>query len=359
MQQDEYWMNRALKVAFRGFGKVGPNPMVGAVIVKDDKLLSYGAHVKFGGPHAEINALKKLNFQAPNATLYVTLEPCNHYGKTPPCTEAIIQSGITRVVSATLDPNPIVYGRGYARLKSAGIEVVDGICREKAVELNTSYFKHLLLGFPYTILKIAQSLDGKIATASGQSQWITGERSRKFVHQLRSEVDAVIVGVGTILTDNPLLNVRLVKGRDPIRVILDSKFRTPLNANLFKVPSPIIIMGITGEAVERQEALKKAGAEIIELPKVEQHLCLEEALRVLTKKGIHRVLVEGGRIIATEFLKKKLVDELIVAIAPKIIGGDGLPSFSELGISHVDEAIQFKHVHVERFGHDIHLRLLI
>ncbi|MCX7835141.1 MAG: bifunctional diaminohydroxyphosphoribosylaminopyrimidine deaminase/5-amino-6-(5-phosphoribosylamino)uracil reductase RibD [bacterium] len=359
MNSDEFWMSRALKVALKGFGKVGPNPMVGAIIVKDGKLLSSGAHVKFGGPHAEINALKKIQFQAKGASLYVTLEPCNHYGKTPPCTNAIIQSGISRVVSATMDPNPIVSGRGYARLRNAGIEVIDGILCEKAVELNTAYFKHLLSGLPYTILKIAQSLDGKIATSTGQSQWITGELSRRFVHQVRSEVDAVIVGIGTVLQDDPLLNVRLVKGQNPIRIILDSRFRTPPTAKLFQIPSPIIVMGIAGEGVDRQLKLKQAGAEVIELPKADEHLSLFDALRVLPRRGINRILVEGGRKIATEFLKKKLVDELIVAIAPKIIGEDGISSFSSLGITHVDEAIHFKHLHIERFGNDIHLRLQV
>lgn len=359
MNQDTYWMKKALKYALRGFGKVGPNPMVGAYIVKDNHLLSKGAHLKYGGPHAEIVALDKIGHHADGATLYVTLEPCNHSGKTPPCTNAIISSGISKVVSATQDPNPIVSGNGYAKLRKAGIEVVNGVCHEEAIELNTRYFKHLTSGLPYTILKIAQSLDGKIATKSGHSQWITGEKSRVFVHQVRSEVDAIVVGIGTVLADDPLLNVRLVKGRNPVRVILDSNFCTPPNSKLFQIDSPILILGIAGLAQDRQNILKKIGAEIVELPKADEHVSLYDALRYLSERGFDRILVEGGRQIATAFLRKKLVDELIIAIAPKVIGADGISSFADLGIQHVDESIQFQNVQVEKFGNDIHLRLQI
>ncbi len=356
---EEHWMREALLIAQRGFGKVGPNPMVGAVIVKDGNLIASGAHMKFGGPHAEVVALHRAGSEANGATLFVSLEPCCHYGKTPPCTNAIIDAGITKVVGAIQDPNPIVAGRGYSTLRKAGIEVIDGICREEALALNTAYFKHLVTGLPYVIVKIAQTIDGKIATVNGSSRWITGEQSRKFVHQMRASVDAVAVGIGTVLADDPLLNVVLTKGPDPIRIIIDSHFRTPVNAKLFTVSSPIYVCGIAGEAVDRQRILQKAGADIVELPAADNHVSLFDLMRYASSTGIQRILVEGGRDIATAFLRHKLADELIVAIAPKLIGADGHDGFGNLGIVDISEALTFDRVMVERFGSDIHLRMQI
>jgi len=356
---DVEWMAEALVAAKRGFGKVGPNPMVGAVIVKNGECIAVGAHTKFGGPHAEIVALRKAGLAAHGAMMYVTLEPCCHFGKTPPCTDAIIKAGIVKVVGAIQDPNPLVMGRGYNALKKAGIEVVDGVCREQAQALNTSNFKHVVSGLPYVIVKIAQTIDGKIATITGSSQWITGEQSRKFVHQLRASVDAVVVGIGTILADDPLLNVRLVNGPDPMRIIIDSHFRTPPTAKLLSTPAPVLICGIAGQHPARQIALKKAGAEVVELSGTDEHVGLHDVLRHASTIGVHRILVEGGRDVATAFLRARLADELIVAIAPKLIGSDGRDGFGTLGVVSIEQAIEFDHTVIERFGNDVHLRLQV
>ncbi|MDK9700018.1 MAG: bifunctional diaminohydroxyphosphoribosylaminopyrimidine deaminase/5-amino-6-(5-phosphoribosylamino)uracil reductase RibD [bacterium] len=355
----EEWISEALRIAQRGFGKVGPNPMVGAIIVKDDRLIASGAHQRFGGPHAEVVALRKAGDKAHGATLYVTLEPCCHFGKTPPCTDAILKAGIAKVVSTTRDPNPLVSGKGFSTLRKAGVEVVEGVSETEALALNRAYFKHVTSGLPYVIVKIAQSLDGKIATSTGSSQWITGEKSRKFVHQLRASVDAVIVGIGTVLADDPLLNVRLVSGHDPVRIILDSHFRTPPSANVFTTKAPVMICGIAGAEPARQIKLKKAGAEIIELPAADERVGLLDVLRFAASQGIHRILVEGGRDIATAFLRSRIADELIVAIAPKLIGADGRSGFGNLGIEQIDDAIGFDRIHIERFGDDVHLRLQV
>ena len=231
---DEKYMETAFRLAKKGKGKTFPNPLVGAVIVKDNRVVGSGFHQRIGKSHAEVNALKSAGTKAKGATLYVNLEPCSHFGRTPPCVDSIIKSGIKKVICATLDPSPSVNGAGVKRLKWAGIEVKLGVLESKAKKLNEVYFKRILTGFPFVILKIVQTLDGKIATLSGNSKWISQEDSRKFVHSLRKQVDAVLVGINTVIKDNPKLTTRKVKGKNPLRIVLDSEGKIPLNSNLLK-----------------------------------------------------------------------------------------------------------------------------
>lgn len=360
MSDHSKYMEDALVQAARGLGQVSPNPMVGAVVVRNGRLSGRGFHQQYGGPHAEVFALKDAGEKARGGTLYCTLEPCNHHGKTPPCTQAVIDAGIAHVVLGARDPNPRAAG-GIERLRAAGIEVTTGILEEKCTALNAPFFKTVNEGLPYVTLKWAMTLDGKIATANGDSKWITGEAARDHAHCLRACHDAVLAGIGTVLADNPRLDVR-AKGTEPgrfqpRRVILDSKARTPLNATLWDIPGagPVTIF-VTSEApASRVEALRNRGAAVLSCLANDGRIDLREMLQALSGLGVNSVYVEGGSAVLGAFVDAKLFDAVRIFVAPKIAGG--LKSLSALGGNGVDsmvKALQINNLRlVQSFGGDL------
>lgn len=352
--RDYEYMKLALSMARAAVGQTSPNPTVGAVVVKNGEILGMGAHLKAGTPHAEVHAIRTAGENARGADLYVTLEPCSHYGKTPPCTELIISSGIKRVVVATLDPNPLVAGSGVKQLRQAGIEVEVGVGTEEANSINEPFFHFIQTGKPYVTLKAAVTLDGKTATKTGDSKWITSTQSRSDVHQLRHEHDAILVGIQTVLKDNPHLTTRLPRGgKNPIRIILDTHLRIPLDANVIKDKTAKTII-ITGNELDRQKAgkLQELGTEVV--PLSTGRIDINELLTVLGKRRIMSVLVEGGSKVHASFMKAGAFQQLIFYVAPKIIGGiDAIPAIGGEGLDFVREAEKLEFTSVERIGPDI------
>jgi diaminohydroxyphosphoribosylaminopyrimidine deaminase / 5-amino-6-(5-phosphoribosylamino)uracil reductase len=353
-------MKRVMELARKGTGFVSPNPRVGALIIKDGKIISEGWHSAFGKSHAEVNAINNAKgIDLTGATLVVNLEPCSHTGKTPPCTDLIIEKKFAKVVVAMQDPNPLVAGKGIKKLRDAGIEVETGVLEEEARWLNRTFIKHITTGMPYIVLKVAQSLDGKIATSTGESKWITCEESRKYSHKLRAEFDAVLVGKNTIVEDNPELNVRHVKGRDPFRVILDSNLSLSTNYKVFnnKVKTIVCCSQIASETKKANE-FKKAGIEIIPSEVDEsKRIDLKDCLRKLSKEhNIASVFVEGGSVIFSSFAKANLIDELHLFVAPKIIG-NGKDPFGKFEIKNLSNAREFEIKEIERIGRDLHIVL--
>lgn len=312
ISKDEKYMGVALKLARRGIGSVEPNPAVGAVIVKDNQVIGRGWHKKFGGPHAEINALKNCKKSPRGATMYVTLEPCCHYGKTPPCTKAIINSGIEKIVVATKDPTKKVNGKGLKILKKAGIEVKTDVCKGQAQLLNAPFFKFAKTKKPWVIIKWAQSSDSFLAR-SDKKQWITGAKSRKDAHKLRKKVQAVLVGINTVLTDDPMLTARPDTGKQILRVVLDSQLKIPLNCNLIKTvkKTPVAVF-TTQKNSKKVLLLRKKGVEVITVASTSGKCSLKNVLTKLGKRDIQQILVEGGEKIITSFLKQQLADQIVV-----------------------------------------------
>lgn len=355
---DRYFMQEALKLAAKAEGYTSPNPLVGAVVVKDNRIVGRGYHKKAGTPHAEVHALNNAGELARGGTIYVTLEPCCHYGRTPPCTEAIKAAGIKRVVVAMTDPNPLVAGKGLKILKEAGIEVTTGVLADEAARLNEVFIKYITTGRPFVVLKAAVSLDGKIATVTGESKWITGPESREYTHRLRHRYDAILVGINTVLTDNPSLTARLPGdgGIDPVRVILDSKCRTPLNAKIINQSSKAkTIIACTKDAPEdRIKALKEAGTEVIVLPHKEGKVDILELLKELGRRQVTSILVEGGAQVHGSFLTAGAVDKVYWFIAPLLIGGGKAPgAVAGEGIKKLSEAVRLSELKVHRLGPDI------
>ncbi|BAT71385.1 diaminohydroxyphosphoribosylaminopyrimidine deaminase/5-amino-6-(5-phosphoribosylamino)uracil reductase [Thermosulfidibacter takaii ABI70S6] len=352
MRFDEYFMWRALALARRGQGYVSPNPMVGAVVVSPDgEILAEGYHRKFGDLHAERIALKKLNFKAHGAILYVNLEPCCHYGKTPPCTEAIIESGIKRVVVGVLDPNPKVAGKGVDILKKHGIEVKVGVLEKQCYWLNRGFFKWVRKGIPYVILKWAQTLDGNIATIGGDSKWISGKVALRYAHKLRAESDAVLVGKGTVLADDPQLTVRLVKGKNPMRVVLDSNLSVPVDRKIFDTSAKTVVFTVRPNH-QKEKVLSEKGIEIVATTSDDGNVNLIKVLEELGKKGVTKLLVEGGSKVHASFIKSKLFDEIQVVVAPKIVG-EGKPPVADLNILKIDDALKLSFSCVRRLREDL------
>ncbi|MCB9856105.1 MAG: bifunctional diaminohydroxyphosphoribosylaminopyrimidine deaminase/5-amino-6-(5-phosphoribosylamino)uracil reductase RibD [Phycisphaerales bacterium] len=323
-------MHRALELAARGQGLVEPNPMVGCVIVKSGRIVGEGHHQKFGGPHAEIHALRKAGRAARGATAYVTLEPCAHHGKTPPCTDALIQAEISRCVVATRDPNPLVAGRGISALRKARIQVATGLLSGDAQRLISPFSTFHKLSRPYVTLKWAQSLDGKIATRSGDSKWITSTESRRRAHALRARVDAIIVGIGTVLADDPELTARHVKPkRIATRIVLDSQLRIPKTSKLVRTATdvPTIVVGSGWRLQWRrpEAALERAGVEVLLLPEADGGINVPMLLRMLRERQMTNVMVEGGGRVLGSFVDQRLADEAEVYVAPRLIGGTGAP----------------------------------
>jgi diaminohydroxyphosphoribosylaminopyrimidine deaminase/5-amino-6-(5-phosphoribosylamino)uracil reductase len=355
---DHTSMRQALRLAARGEGWVSPNPMVGAVVVQQGQVVGRGWHRRYGGPHAEVEALRAAGEKARGATLYVTLEPCNHHGKTPPCTEAVLAAGIARVVAATPDPNPSVEGGGAAFLRSRGVQVDVGLLAPEARRLNEAWFHWLAVGRPWVSVKAACSLDGKIATRTGDSQWLTGEAARAFGHRLRHRADAILVGAGTVLADDPQLTTRLPRGRgrDPIRVVLDSRLRLPLTARLLHLNSPAPTWIACTEAAhpEKIRALEAAGAEVLVLPAAAGRVSLRPLLEELGRRRVQHLLVEGGAAVLGACFDEGLVNRFYFFYAPKFLGGrEALGVIGGQGVARLAEAHRAVELAVKRLGPDL------
>lgn len=352
---DQYYMRQALRLARKGLGYVNPNPMVGSVVVKDDMVVGAGYHRRFGKEHAEVMALRAAGEQARGATLYVNLEPCCHYGKTPPCTNAIIAAGVKRVVIGMVDPNPLVNQKGIDSLTKHHIDVTIGVEEEACRALNCVFIKYITTGLPYVTLKIAQTVDGRIASSTGHSQWITSYPARVAAHRLRHANDAVIVGIGTVLADDPQLTVRHIKGKNPWRVVLDTHLQIPLTCQLLTDPfvSRTIVATAADENSDKIAQLRARGATVWQLPMAAAgKLSLIHLLQQLAAIQVSAVMVEGGARVYTSFLSSKLADHLIVAIAPKILGS-GIEAIGDLGIRQVDQSIQLLRVRYQKLGPDV------
>lgn len=358
MDTDTYYMQMALDLAARARGRTSPNPMVGSVIVKDGEIIGKGFHARAGSAHAEVVALMDAGEQARGATVYVTLEPCCHQGRTGPCTEALRKAGVKRVVVSMADPNPLVAGKGLAVLREAGIEVTSGILQQVAADLNEVFLKYITTKRPFVVLKAATSLDGKIATAGGESKWITGETARKQGHRLRDIYDAILVGVNTILSDDPSLTARLPegRGRDPVRIIVDSTARTPTAARVLLQESAAYTIIATTEAapVERRASLMAAGAEVMVVPGQGPRVDLVKLVDLLGERQISSVLIEGGGKVNGSALAAGIVDKIAWFIAPKIIGGDAAPGpVRGPGAPSLQDATRLYDVSVRHLGEDI------
>ncbi len=358
MDVDEIFMKKAISLARKGLGSTSPNPLVGALVVKKGEIVSAGYHKRAGLPHAEIAALSRAGGTARGSTLYVNLEPCNHYGRTPPCTKEIIKTGIQRVVVGIADPNPHVAGGGCDFLRTKGVRVRCGVLEEECRRLNEAYIKYITKGKPFVVLKSALTLDGRIATRTGDSKWITGERSRKFVHTLRKNMDAVMVGVGTVIRDDPLLTPYMLKesSRKPVRVIVDTRFRIPLNSRVLNSGSgPLSILAVGEEAGE--EARKRtagSGVRILACRLKEGRIDLSGLLARLADMSVTSVMAEGGGDIYGSLIREKLVDKYVIFIAPKIIcGEDGISFTRGKGCDKIQDSFNLDIFRVRRFDKDI------
>ena len=357
---DREYMLRAIELAKKGAGHTNPNPMVGAVIVKDGRVIGEGYHEQYGSLHAERNAFLHCSENAEGADMYVTLEPCCHYGKQPPCTLAVTEHKIRRVFVGSADPNPKVAGKGVKMLRDADIEVIEGFLKEECDALNPVFFHYISTGEPYIALKYAMTADGRIATDTGKSQWITGESARKYVHELRNYYTGILAGIGTVLADDPMLTCRLEGGRNPVRIILDSNLSIPEESRLVKSAGEVPLWIICGPDADREKAerLKAAGAELIYAALNEAgSISIEAAVCELGKRGIDGILVEGGGKVNASFVKAGKVNRIYSFLGAKIFGGTGrYTPVSGAGIDEVDEALQLSEPFVRLFGDDVMIR---
>ncbi len=352
---DEQWMKRALRLAEAGRGKTSPNPMVGAVLVKRGKPVGEGYHARAGEAHAEIVALRQAGKKARGAVLYVNLEPCTHYGRTPPCVPEVIKAGVKGVVIGMEDPNPVVNGKGIEALRKFGLEVDVGVLEKECRRLNEAFCKYILQREPFVILKVAATLDGKIATRDGDSKWISGETSRRFVHKMRGQVDGVLVGIGTILQDDPLLTARRKLGREPYRIVLDSRLKIPEKARVFEhSPSEVILATTQTASREKIERLEKRGVRVLILDSKEGRVDLRSCLTKLGEIGVMNLLVEGGSQINGSFLDEGLIDKFLLFLSPRLMGDpQAIGIFSGRGVSNLKEAVAVKEINIKRTGEDI------
>lgn len=352
---DEYYMSLALNLALKGKGKVNPNPLVGAVIVKNGKVIGKGYHERYGKEHAEVNAFNNLSEGADNATIYITLEPCAHYGKTPPCVNKIIENNIKRVVIGAVDDNPLVTGKGIKKLKSAGIEVKVGVLEEECKKLNEVFFKYISTKRPFVLLKSAMSLDGKISTYSGESKWITSKESREEVHKLRNDFMAILVGVNTIIKDNPRLTCRVEDGRNPIRIVVDSFLRIPMDSNVIKDKEARTIIATTKFAKkDKILSLRNNGIEVLVINSKNNKVDLDELMVKLGELNIDSILLEGGSTLNFSALKQGIVDKIQIYIAPKIIGGEKSKTpVDGQGIDKLKNAFKVRNLSYSKVGSDI------
>jgi diaminohydroxyphosphoribosylaminopyrimidine deaminase/5-amino-6-(5-phosphoribosylamino)uracil reductase len=352
---DRRYMRMACRLALKAAGRTSPNPMVGAVLVRRGKIVAKGYHKAAGTDHAEIVALKRAGKNARGATLYINLEPCSHFGRTPPCTRALIAAGIKTVVAGMRDPNPLVSGRGFRALRRAGIAVRVGLLEDECRALNEAFCKAISRGVPFVILKLAASLDGRIATSSGDSRWVSGEQSRDLVHRLRNQVDAVLVGSDTVIADDPLLTCRIAGGRNPLRVVLDRRLRVLPSARLFQLADPEKTLVVTSakSIAARVRALESRGAKVLRLAERHGKIRWSEILKELAGEGVQSIMIEGGAATAATALKEGVVDKLVFFYAPKIIGGDGRTMIEALGTRSVKNSLPVRRLQFARWGDDI------
>ncbi len=355
IKDDTYFMKKALELAKKGEGYVSPNPLVGAVVVKEGEIVGSGYHKKAGTPHAEVHALEDAGEKASGATLYVNLEPCCHIGKTPACSLKVINSDIKRLVVGMIDPNPKVAGQGIKQLEKAGIEIITGVLEKEAKELNEIFIKNMQDKAPFVYLKTAQTIDGFLATRTGDSRWVTNEKARAYGHKLRHKVDAILVGSGTVLNDNPRLTTRLEDntGVDPIRVVLDSKLRTPLDANIINQESESKTIIFTSQDYNQKkfkQFQEKENVKVIILNKdSDNQLDLDEMLQILFDMEVMSILVEGGGTVNHSFIQQNLVDKIYTFIAPKFLGGnDGVPAFKGKGVERMKNSYKLKNIEFEK-----------
>lgn len=357
LENDEKYMRMALDLAEKGRGYVKTNPLVGAVIVKDGKIIGKGYHKAYGMAHAEEDAINNASQVVEGATLYVNLEPCSHFGKRPPCADLLIKHRIKRLVVGCLDPNPKVAGRGIDRLRQAGIHVDLGILEEDCKRINQSFLYNMSHKLPYIVLKSAMTMDGKIASKSGDSKWISSEKSRTYVHKLRSQLDAIMVGSNTVLRDDPSLNVRLLEGRDPVRIIVDSKLKIGLDAKILYLDSKAktIIATSNTEGDEKYQALAVLpNVDLLEVKEKDGHLDLRDLMTKLYQLGIGTILLEGGGGLNYQMLKEELVNQVMIFIAPKIIGGNAAPGpVGGGGIDLMEDSIKLQNIKIKRIEEDI------
>lgn len=359
MSRDREFMGMALKLAAKGAGYVSPNPMVGAVVVKDGQVVGAGYHEAVGRAHAEVNALDDAGDKARGATLYVTLEPCNHTGRTPPCTEKILRAGVRSVVVAMADPNPHVTGGGNRRLQAEGIDVVTGVCEPEARALNESFIKYIRTKNPFVILKCAATLDGRIATRTGDAKWVTGPASRQFVHQIRHAVDGILVGIGTVKADDPSLTTRLDggEGRDPVRVILDTHLAISDTAKVLRQQSDsdtVIVCGPAASAEKSARLTAEKGVQVIHVPLKDDVIDLGRLMPHLGALGITSLLVEGGARVMASMIASDIADKALFFYAPKILGGDdGFPICRGSGPEKMADCAALRDIRIRRFDDDV------
>lgn len=351
----EKYMNLAINLALKGIGKVNPNPLVGAVIVKDDEIIGVGYHKSYGEEHAEVNAINNANKNIEGTTLYVTLEPCCHYGKTPPCVDLIIEKKIKKVVIGTLDPNTLVSGKGVKKLKENNIEVIVNVKEEECKKINEIFIKYITTNLPFVILKSAISLDGKIATATGESKWITSKEAREDGHMLRNKLSAIMVGVNTIIKDNPELTCRIENGKNPIRVILDSTLRIPLDSKVINNKDNLTVIATTKYANKaKKEMLLKKNIKVIEIKSKNKKVDLKELMKYLGREKIDSVLIEGGGTLNFSAIEENIVDKVRFYIAPKILGGEeSKSSIGGKGFCKIDDAVKLKDLTYEKLKEEI------
>lgn len=358
-ENDRTLMKRALRLAAKGRGRTSPNPMVGAVVVRDGEVVGEGYHEEFGAPHAEVNALNRAGEAARGATVYVTLEPCNHHGKTPPCTDALLKAGVERVIIGMRDPNPHVEGYGGDFLHRRGMTVSLGLLERECRELNQAFIKHVTRGIPYVIVKAAATLDGRIATRAGDSRWISNERSRAFVHELRCAADAVLIGIGTAVADDPLLTARpnsKIACRQPVRVVLDRTLRIPPDSQIVRTAHNFPALVVCGEdaSSRKEEILREKGVDILRLPERDGRLRLGRLLDELGKRQVACLLVEGGGQVIGEFIERRFVDEFHFFYAPKILcDPEGTPLAGGHPKDRMSEAHRVVDLKTRRFGGDV------
>ncbi|MBI4707017.1 MAG: bifunctional diaminohydroxyphosphoribosylaminopyrimidine deaminase/5-amino-6-(5-phosphoribosylamino)uracil reductase RibD [Candidatus Omnitrophica bacterium] len=354
MKNHEYYMNLAIKLALKAKGQTSPNPLVGALVVKNGRIIGKGFHEKAGLPHAEVVALDDAGNKSCGSTLYVTLEPCTHFGRTPPCVDRIIKSGVKEVIVGMIDPNPKNNGKGIEILRQHNIKVEVGFLEERLREINEAFIKYITKRMPFITVKVAESLDGKIATRTGDSKWITSDKSRAFAHRIRKDFDAIMVGVNTVLRDNPRLDAWYSQ-KHPIKVVVDSQLSTPENANIFYGKSQVIIATLNvalGQQTENRASLTKK-ARVLEVKEMTGEINLKDMFKKLAQMGITSVIVEGGGTLIGSLFDQKLVDKVLFFISPKIIGGkQALTSVMGKGIARIDSAIKLKNVKMRRFGED-------
>jgi diaminohydroxyphosphoribosylaminopyrimidine deaminase/5-amino-6-(5-phosphoribosylamino)uracil reductase len=355
---DTAFMRAALGLARRGLGTVAPNPSVGCIVVQNGQIVGRGWTQPGGRPHGETEALRRAGAAARGATAYVSLEPCNHYGKTPPCTEALIAAGVERVVVACEDPDPRVSGSGIRRLREAGIAVEVGLCADEARDLNEGFFRRIIDGRPMVTLKFATSLDGRIAVHTGESQWITGEAARTWSHGLRARYDAIMVGLNTALADDPELTCRLpgLNQRSPVRVVVDSRLRLPLTSRLVRTARSVstLLIALQGADRMRSRAFQDCGVEVIEVPADQAGtIDVVAAAQALGERGITRLMVEGGAHLSASLLQRRLVDRIEWFRAPRLIGGDGIPALVSFGVDRLSDTADFIRIAVRQVGDDV------